>query len=238
MAHLRDFSATTVTVYTRHKGDCPLKSEPQTKKCKCPKWLYIYTNGKGHRRSNKSTSWKTDEEMAAAERERLRTGTTPAAKEITVDGALQQWLASFKNARSSSTARIYKSYTDEIHRWADANGIQLLQGVTRTHSANGAAIGRREPLLPDGNPRCLEDRFGRTTQSQFTGYLKRLFAWAEGERSIPEDPALHLKGIKPEGAKIVPLNMQQFAHVRSAVEHLRTGAAESLMSGSATSDSW
>jgi len=74
MTDPQSFSAITVTISTRHRGDCPLKSEPRTRKCGYTKWLRIYANGKGHRKSNKSTSWKTAEVLAAAERESLSSG--------------------------------------------------------------------------------------------------------------------------------------------------------------------
>jgi hypothetical protein len=195
-----------------------LGSEPQTRKCHCPKWLNIYANGKGHRKSTKFTSWKTAEELAAAERERSRTGTAVAAKDFTVNGALQQWLASFKDARWSSTARIYKTCTDKISRRVDANSIELFKGVTRTQLSQWRGNWGREPLLPDGNPRRLEDQFGRTGQSLFLRYLKRCFAWAEGGEVDPGRPRRHLKDIKPEGAKTVPLDPEQFDQVMVSVE--------------------
>jgi len=220
------FSAITVTVYTRHKRTCPLKNEPLTKKCECPKWLYTYANGKGHRKSSKSASWKKAEEMVVAERERLRTGDLAPVKGVTVVSALEQWLASFKGERSLSTTETYKLYTDKIARWATDNGIELLKDVTRTQLSQWRGAWGKAPFLPDGSPRRLDDRIGATTQSQFLGYLKRFFFWAEGDGLLPEDPARHLSGIKSEGAKTVPLDQEQFKQVMSAVERLRNWGTE------------
>jgi RHS repeat-associated protein len=133
-----------------------------------PQVLYINTNGKGHRISTKSTSWTKAEEMAAAERERLRAGTAPAAKHITVDEALQRWLASFKDARPPSTARVHKTYTDKISRWAAANNIELLRDVTRIQLGQWRGEWGRGPPLPNGNNRYWYDAEGRVCAVQST----------------------------------------------------------------------
>lgn len=55
----------TVSVYTRHQPDCSKKGEGRFyRKCTCPKWLYIYRNGKDDRRSAKTRSWQKAEDKA------------------------------------------------------------------------------------------------------------------------------------------------------------------------------
>jgi integrase len=107
-----------------------------------------------------------------------------------------------------------------------ANSIELLKDLTRTQLGQWRGEWGREPFLPDGAPRRPDDRFGPTTQSQFLGYLKRFFSWAEGERLIPEGPARHLGGIRPEGVKTVPLDQAQFDQVMSAVERRKKWSVE------------
>src|SRR5215472_16410764 len=35
----------TVSVYTRHSADCPKRGEPQWRRCKCAKYLYLLRDG-------------------------------------------------------------------------------------------------------------------------------------------------------------------------------------------------
>ena len=39
-------STFTITVFTRHSDDCSYKDNPQWKRCKCRKSIYLYEGGK------------------------------------------------------------------------------------------------------------------------------------------------------------------------------------------------
>ena len=55
-----------LTVYTRHTADCPKKSEPLWRRCRCPKWLTgSLPNRSGRvRMSAKTRSWEQAELVA------------------------------------------------------------------------------------------------------------------------------------------------------------------------------
>jgi hypothetical protein len=46
MNSIEPISPFTITVFTRHSGDCPKRHAPQWKRCQCRKSLYIREHGK------------------------------------------------------------------------------------------------------------------------------------------------------------------------------------------------
>src|ERR1700679_4296758 len=60
----------TITVFARHSAECPKRDEPQWKRCKCRKSLYIREGGKTLYVSAKTRSWEEAERVAQTERER------------------------------------------------------------------------------------------------------------------------------------------------------------------------
>jgi hypothetical protein len=54
----------TVSVYTRHSADCSKKGEPQWRRCKCSKYLYLLRDGKNKTISGKTRSWEKAEQQA------------------------------------------------------------------------------------------------------------------------------------------------------------------------------
>src|SRR5258708_24919045 len=59
----------TVSVYTRHSADCSKKGEPQWRRCKCAKYLYMLRDGKNKTISAKTRSWDKAEQQAQEIRE-------------------------------------------------------------------------------------------------------------------------------------------------------------------------
>jgi len=95
----------TVSVYTRYSADCPKKGEPQWKRCKCAKYLYLLRNGKSNTNSAKTRSWEKAEQQAQEIREswdplkqKLREldelKQAQELGEVTITYALERWLAS------------------------------------------------------------------------------------------------------------------------------------------------
>jgi integrase/recombinase XerD len=71
----------TVQVYTRHGSKCKFKADITSRKCKCPKWLYVYEGegrGAGRRISAKTRSW----EEAEKEAQKLRDDFDPVKREL------------------------------------------------------------------------------------------------------------------------------------------------------------
>src|ERR1700758_3735927 len=59
----------TVSVYTRHSATYSKKGEPQWRRCKCAKYLYLLRDGKNKTISAKTRSWEKAEQQAQEIRE-------------------------------------------------------------------------------------------------------------------------------------------------------------------------
>jgi hypothetical protein len=70
MSSTEPISSFTITVFTRHSGDCPKRRYPHWKRCQCRKSLYIREHGKTAYVSAKTRSWEQAERVAASERDK------------------------------------------------------------------------------------------------------------------------------------------------------------------------
>ena len=52
----------SIEIFVRHSAACPRHDDPEYKKCNCPKHLRYTHNGKQHRQSARTRSWKVAEE--------------------------------------------------------------------------------------------------------------------------------------------------------------------------------
>ena len=52
----------TITIFVRHRKDCPLGDDEFSKRCRCSKHLRWYANGKLHRMAAKTRTWSIAEE--------------------------------------------------------------------------------------------------------------------------------------------------------------------------------
>ena len=97
----------TISVHTRHSADCSKKGEPQWRRCKCAKYLYLLRDGKDTTVSAKTRSWEKAEQQA----QEIRDSWDPVKQrlreldelkqarelgEVTITHALERWLASVK----------------------------------------------------------------------------------------------------------------------------------------------
>jgi hypothetical protein len=66
VAPVSPISTSTISVFARHSADCPQRENPQWRRCKCRKSLYIYERGKVSYKSAKTRSWKQAEKFPQA----------------------------------------------------------------------------------------------------------------------------------------------------------------------------
>jgi integrase len=214
-------STTTITVLTRHAADCPQRANPQWKRCKCRKSIYIYEAGKVRYRSAKTRSWEQAEKVAQDERDardpvkiRLREieaqEAAKAANRTEIKQALSDWLNTHKNS-TTSTSMIHSIFCRKIERWAAEQGIEFMDDVTRQMldrwRGNWSSQAKRK-----------DDRMSATTQCHFLGRIKTFFRWAMVTDRIAHDPALALDTIKPSTERTLPLTQQQFEELLAATE--------------------
>jgi integrase/recombinase XerD len=206
----------TITVFTRHSGDCP-QTNPQWKRCDCRKSLYIYENGKVTYKSAKTRSWTQAEKIAQAERdlrdpvkmELLKIAEKEAAKQAAelaklkpLREALEQWLKGMKTPGGSSVAA-YRSTTRTILRWAERVGVEYVSDVTPSmldewRGSWGLDAGEKHLQL------------ALTTQAALLTRIKAFFRWATAMEYTPRNPALMLKAITPDESQTWPLTPAQF----------------------------
>jgi site-specific recombinase XerD len=224
-------STTTVTVFTRHgtyKGvKCP-KIDPQWKRCKCRKSLYIYENGRVTNLSARTRSWEEAEKFAQAERDKrdprnielARIEEAEAAKRAaeiaklgkrtTVIDALAGWLGT-KKSPSKSSATTYKTFVRKVKDWAEAQGIVFMDEVTKL------ALGQwRSAWSPTA--RIKDNRMGSRTQHQHQQRVQEFFGWAFKNDIIDRDPSVALEPIKVVDEETQPINPEQFVELLAATE--------------------
>lgn len=219
-------STSTITVFTRHSEDCSQRN-PQWKRCKCRKSLYIYENGKKTVVSAKTRSWEDAEKVAQAERDKrdpvkielARIASVEAtkiaaevAKEITLEKALEQWIGGRKTIKKDSRDA-YVSTQRKILQWAASMGIKNVGDVTPEHLDLW-----RSAWSPKAEKK--ENRLALTTQVALQTRIKSFFKWATGIKIIPSNPALMLDSIDPGESDTMPLDAKQFEELIAATGKL------------------
>src|SRR5712671_4028580 len=58
-----DVKQETVSVYTRHRADCPKVGDKNWKRCDCMKSIYVFQDGLDVRFSAKTRSWERAEHL-------------------------------------------------------------------------------------------------------------------------------------------------------------------------------
>jgi integrase/recombinase XerD len=127
-----------VTVYVRHSASCPKKNDQYWKRCKCPKWLYINSNGERFQRSAKTRSWERAEETRRAveqdfeEAERHKqAGEKPNPESVTLTDAVARFLAAKKkeNLSDSTVAKLTTIFEKQLLTWATEQNITTLDRI-------------------------------------------------------------------------------------------------------------
>lgn len=223
MLETEPIASLTITVFARHSSDCPKHADPQWKRCKCRKTLYIREGGKTRYVSAKTRSWERAEKVAQEERDKRdpvkvilqKIAEREAAKKAaavlgatTFEAAIKQYLGGMKTQRGSSL-NAYRSSLRRVQRWADANGIANLQDV------NGAMLDRwRTEWAVDAEVRS--DRLALNSQAALLIRIRAFFKWATVTGLLDRNPALALKAITTEDSQTWPLTDAQFEEVLEA----------------------
>ena len=220
MAITEPITSTTITVFTRHSEKCPRRDEPQWRRCKCKKSLYIREGGKTAYVSAKTRTWEEAERFAQSERDKRdpvkiqlqKIAESEFAKESTQNkplaDALEQWLTGMKSPGATSV-NAYRSTTRRIQRWADTAGLACVSDVTP--SALDAWRGSWAPEAKDEN-----NRLALTTQAALLTRVKAFFRWATAMEYTRRNPTLMLKAITPDESQTWPLTPEQFEELLAA----------------------
>jgi hypothetical protein len=221
-------SSLTITVFARHSSDCPKSNDPQWKRCKCRKSLYIREDGKTQYLSAQTRSWAEAERVAQAERDKRdpvkielqKIAESEAAKDAirlkSLVEALEQWLSGMKSPGASSVDA-YRSTTRKIQRWADSVRVVNISDVTPALLHEWRASW--SPDAPD-----KANRLALTTQAALLTRVKAFFRWAAAMEYTRRSPALMLKAVTPDASQTWPLTPKQFDELLAATYRLDASA--------------
>lgn len=216
MTSMEPISSFTITVFTRHSGDCPKRHDPHWRRCQCRKSLYIREHGKTAYVSAKTRSWEQAERFAAQEREK-RDPVKIELKKIadlrkplrtTMEDALKQWIDGMKGPADTSIAA-YRSTSRRIQRWADTAGVIYVNDVTPAQLDAWRASWKPDSEVEDN---CL----ALTTQATLLIRVKTFFNWATAMEYTLRNPTLLLRPITPNNSQTWPLTPNQFVQLLAA----------------------
>jgi len=218
----------SIKVLTRHSSECPKGDDPTWRKCNCRKQLYLYEHGKVRYVSAKTRSWTKAEEFMRREidardpvkralreieeREAAKEA-EKQARQITVNSALDEWLAGLPKRSRSRTVQ-FNSLKSKLKSWAAEQGIVNLGEIkpAMLYAWRGSWSPETE------NPR---DRLAPATQNLYVSHLHRFFKWAVQAEYLEKDPSLLVKRQKYEHVQTQPLTSQaQFEQVMAATYKL------------------
>jgi site-specific recombinase XerD len=227
MTTVEPIASLTISVFTRHSEDCPKQDDPQWKRCKCRKSLYIREGGKTTYLSAKTRSWEQAERVAQAERDKRdpvkrelqKIAESEAAKRAAelsrlkpLGDAMDQWLIGMKTPGGSSVAA-YRSTTRTILRWAGRVGVEFVSDVTPALLDEWRGAWGADAEEP-------HNRIAKTTQAALLTRIKAFFRWATAMEYTPRNPALMLKAITPDESQTWPLTPAQFDVLLSSTHKL------------------
>lgn len=125
-----------VTVYTRHRPECPQAEKRFWRKCRCPKWLYWAQKGERYRISAKTNFWDTAEEEARRKERELRDielgKPVPEEEGKTVAEAVASYLGNKRSEhlKEPTLKKLELIFERQMLGWCGQNGIHFLTRLT------------------------------------------------------------------------------------------------------------
>ena len=211
----------TVSVYTRHSSGCSKEGEPQWRRCRCPKYLYLLKNGKRRTVSAKTRSW----DKAEAKAQEIRDAWDPVkqkmreleqlkeaqiAEEVIIEIAVDRWLNSIRaDIDNKHTQKKYETTTRKIRSWAQSKNFTLLSQITTDALDEWKTQWKPKAKHPD-------DRMGKTTAGRHLEKVKSFFKYCQRMGWIKASPAYGIKAIKPDESETLPLLAGRYEQVLAA----------------------
>jgi integrase/recombinase XerD len=209
-----------IRVYSRHSAECNYAKEAAHVKCDCPKWLQFQVAGKQIRITANTRSF-AQAKLAAQKKEKELSGeVTPATATITVEQAVQNWLA-HRDQQKIDNAKA-KLMSGKLLVFCRDRNIAFLAAVTKAHLSDFKLT--------------LDFRSGDSNSLRVhLSVLGGFFRWAVDEAGYliaNPFPKFKLKFERPE---IAPPTKEEVDRV-CAIESVRVFASLMRFSGMAISD--
>jgi integrase/recombinase XerD len=197
----------TVAVYARHNSECPRKGNPYWRKCRCIKYLYIYSNGASRQISARTRSWEKAEKRAQDIRESFdparhlqrepEAGTSTHGGGIEIAQATDEFMKEIERLnREEATRKKYKLTLARLSIWCAAQSppVFLLSQLD-------VPTLRRWVLSWHGAPTTRHNQHQR---------LIAFFYFCTGQGWIKENPAKRIKNVPAEQDETLPFTREQY----------------------------
>jgi len=116
-------SIPAVTIFVRHSEECPFRGEETYKRCRCPKHLYWFANGRRFRQSAKTRTWSIAEQAKRDIEDKLAAINRPDEIKVVKENALDmpEVVNLFLTDRRSqgAGAETMSKYVRELNRFVD-----------------------------------------------------------------------------------------------------------------------
>lgn len=170
-------------VYSRHAPDCAHKDELKYRRCRCPKWIDGYVDGKRLRQSAKTRSWERAERKARLLEDASDPAKPPQPKVTTIADAVDAFMADERGRDlSKETTKQSKTlFEKQLLPWSKHRGLDRLRDVTSSELVNFRATWKNNGL----------------TANRKLSRLVGFFAFCIQNGWVHENPALKVKRSAP-----------------------------------------
>ena len=170
-------------VYSRHTPDCAHKDELKYRRCRCPKWIDGYVDGKRVRQSAKTRSWEQAERKARLLEDASDPAKPPQPKVTTIADAVDVFMADERGRDlSKETTKQSKTlFEKQLLPWAKHRGLNRLRDLTVAELVNFRATWKNNGL----------------TANRKLSRLVGFFAFCIQNGWLNENPAMKVKRSAP-----------------------------------------
>ncbi len=221
--------AQTLSVYMRHGPDCPRRpkvgDEPTKKQaakywkgCKCPKWIYVFHDGKDYRFSAQTRSWeqaeKTRFEIADLlnpdKNELRRLKEEHQAKRVTVAYAVERYLADAESRNlAPDTLRALGLLLKTLLNWTETHDNRLLDELNVDRLEEWRNTWKIAPL----------------TKQARQGKVRSFFRFCERRGWLHQNPASLLTSIRVDQKPTDYFPLEEFIQIINATKALAEKSA-------------
>ena len=220
----------TVNVVVRHSADCKDAAKgPDWRRCRCPKSLRIYEDGRERRISAKTRSWEQADKFAqeyldsfdADKQELKRLRATKERQQVKIEEALALYLADMA-ARLGDNGTV--SMARSLFGHVDPETKAVLKNGHLFNWLDSLPPTQRPTYISDFTPTLLTSwraswKFGDFTGAQRWGMVRSFFNFCEAQGWIQDSPARKLRRIHVEkGSRTAIFSDEQYEKILDAVE--------------------
>ena len=125
-------SASMLFVYSRHAPECAHKDEIKYRRCRCPKWIDGYVDGKRTRQSANTRSWEQAEHKARLMEEASDPTKLSQPVVTTIAKAVEAFMADEqgRNLSKETTKQTKTLFEKQLLPWAKHRGLNRLRTLS------------------------------------------------------------------------------------------------------------